>query len=555
MNKIIKMTKVELEAAFGFSSMLYDIKQNKKNLRKPLFTLVIIACVLPAYVLLFALVKMMYSVFASIGTPESVLALGVVATTGITFVFGLMYTFGALFNSKDLNMLLAMPVKADNIVASKLIYCVIIEYLFTLPVMLPFVYYYFSMFGAGVIGILYAVIMTLFLPVIPIALTAIVEILLIRLFGMRVSAEKVQTVFMFVGLFFGLGISFISQSFGKYNTSEISYVLLDKAALFNSISNGYFPSKYFAHALTNVNSINGLLFFLLFVLISAALFFLTIKVAGRYYITAVTSGNLITSAKVKKEKITDYTRGAMKPTNKAFAIFKYDMLIMLRTSIFMFNTIFIIPLLPIVFAVSFIMQGKELISKLQALVMNMGEISGVFYLMIILFMIGITACTSTSYSREGQGFWIDQIIPVTPKEQLLGRCLSSVIINSCLYIVCVIPVAIIVKWSFTYSLLLIISGMIFTLPPSIIGLIIDIIRPKLDWDDPAKAVKQNLNSFFNFIITLFIAGIFSAITYVLFMLTGKTMLILLILCVIALAISFLLTKLYYKQHNKHLSFK
>lgn len=555
MNKIFKMTKVQLEAAFGLSSMLYDIKQNKKNLRKPLLTLVLILLVAPAYALLFMLVKIMYESFGALGTPESVLAIGVVATAGITFVFGLMYTFGALFSSKDLDMLLAMPVKPEHIVASKLLYCIIIEYLFAIPVMFPFVFFYASMFSSGVLFILYALVMTLFMPMIPIALTAVLEMLLIRLFGMRVSAEKVQTVFMFVGLAFGLGVSFLSQSAGRYNGTELADMLADKAAMFSQISAGYFPSKFFASALSQSAGLSGFLYFLAFIAVSAAIFALALVIADKFYIGAVTSGNLTQAAKVTKGSFSGSDTTAMKPQSKAIAIFKYDMRIMLRTGIFMFNTIFIIPMLPIIFAVSMMMQGEGMTQALRAVVGSVGDISGVFYLMIILFMCGITATTSTTFSREGRGFWIQQVIPVSPKDQLLGRCLASVLINAALFVFCVVPVAIIVKWSVVYSAALIITGTILTLIPSLMGAIIDIIRPKLDWDDPAKAVKQNLNSMINFFITIIVAGLFAALSFVLYSAALSTAVIMAALIVITLAVSFLLTRIFYKQAQKHISFK
>ena len=45
---------------------------------------------------------------------------------------------------------------------------------------------------------------------------------------------------------------------------------------------------------------------------------------------------------------------------------------------------------------------------------------------------------------------------------------------------------------------LLFSGL-FSLPLCFIGLLIDVHRPKMNWDDPNQAVKQNLNSLLSFV--------------------------------------------------------
>ena len=44
------------------------------------------------------------------------------------------------------------------------------------------------------------------------------------------------------------------------------------------------------------------------------------------------------------------------------------------------------------------------------------------------------------------------------------------------------------------------------LPMNAIGLLIDIFRPKLDWDNEQKAVKQNLNSIITMLVAVIPAG-------------------------------------------------
>jgi ABC-2 type transport system permease protein len=47
-------------------------------------------------------------------------------------------------------------------------------------------------------------------------------------------------------------------------------------------------------------------------------------------------------------------------------------------------------------------------------------------------------------------------------------------------------------------------------------LIIDVLRPKLEWNDPQEAVKQNLNGFFSILLTFIALGCWGGLSILLF---------------------------------------
>ena len=66
----------------------------------------------------------------------------------------------------------------------------------------------------------------------------------------------------------------------------------------------------------------------------------------------------------------------------------------------------------------------------------------------------------------------------------------------------------VVKLDILIILLIIFLGLLGSIPMTQIGMIIDILRPMLDWNNPQKAMKQNLNVLIGMGVgTLYVGGL------------------------------------------------
>jgi ABC-2 type transport system permease protein len=171
----------------------------------------------------------------------------------IVLIFGLIVCLSALFGAKDLEMFLSFPIRSRLIVASKLAYLIVIEYIFVLPFMLPVLITYASLSAAGLVFWVGAVLMLLLMPIIPLSLVTVIEVLIVRLFSMRFNVEKIQTVFMFVFIAVMLAINFSTTRLASVAESDTQMQLLtamisDNQYLINALTKIYFPAKMFAVA-------------------------------------------------------------------------------------------------------------------------------------------------------------------------------------------------------------------------------------------------------------------------------------------------------------------
>ena len=116
-------------------------------------------------------------------------------------------------------------------------------------------------------------------------------------------------------------------------------------------------------------------------------------------------------------------------------------------------------------------------------------------ILIVVFMFfGSTACTTaTTFSREGKNIWLTCIVPVRPLDQMIGRGLSALCIQLLGIVFTLILLAFITPLTLGTVVVSLVLGTIGSFPLLAFGLIVDMMRPLLNWDNPQKAVKNNMN--------------------------------------------------------------
>ena len=124
---------------------------------------------------------------------------------------------------------------------------------------------------------------------------------------------------------------------------------------------------------------------------------------------------------------------------------------------------------------------------------------------IALFFVVTSAMSmipATTFSREGRYLWFPRTLPLTIDQILAGRILGAQVINVCGSLLSVIAFAVV----FRFPPLAVLSGCVLgvLLSTGFAGLltVLDLARPMLNWTNPVKAVKSNLNSIFALIMAV-----------------------------------------------------
>ncbi|MEE0932957.1 MAG: ABC transporter permease, partial [Clostridium sp.] len=99
--------------------------------------------------------------------------------------------------------------------------------------------------------------------------------------------------------------------------------------------------------------------------------------------------------------------------------------------------------------------------------------------------------TNSSISLEGNRLWILKSLPIEPKDIFKGKIITNLIITIPAAIVANIIFYIGLKFEIKYLILNVMISIVFAGISAVLGLIINLYFPKMDWTNPTTVVKQS----------------------------------------------------------------
>lgn len=522
MRETILLLKKDIIQFFPFILNYKEFFKNKKNLKKILFFILIASSVLLGFFTMTKMLESMYDAFASQGHEKHFLVL---ISTGYTFMlimFVLPYSISRLYYSKDTESLLCLPIKGKSIMMSKILFLSttfpFVIVFFVLPVMIRFakklensiIYYIFNIINLIAFGFIITSIMIL------------ICVLLMRVINKFPRARNMLQLFGLLAIFiFAISFQGLIQSSNLKSTAEMTGNMLKTYENINPILNYFYPLRMLADSLASGSDSlimkNTLINTALAVILLNSVVFLSFNV----WLKGVFSSK--SSPKVKVNKKTLSSLKSYKSKSTVLSIVKREIVCILKTPIYLFNIGMMSILMVVASCIPVYMSMKNMnisLSEINKIGEAINHIPVDFVnLLSIAFVIGIGigafltiggSSASSSITREGKNLWLMLVLPISGKEQVLGRMLASTIIS----IVGILPIIILISFLIKPSVFLIISlffGMLLSANLiSTYSLFIDILKPKLDWDNPQQAIKQNFNIILTMIIDImYIGGIVS----------------------------------------------
>lgn len=389
----------------------------------------------------------------------------------LIFILGIFETKTELFECKDNDLLLSMPIKPRDIVAARVLIVLVYNYIINAIVFIPAIVF-FCIFGDGFLGIIGGILIFLLLPIFATALASFVGYLVAEI-SRKIKFKNLITVIMtfaFLGVYFWLVAlfdnnieSFLESLMGTSQTLAQKYkflLFLGEAALMK-------PLSILAVAVVSIGA-GALAYFI----ISSA------------YIRIVTDRTGAKKA-VYKEK-------NLKKSSVILALTKKDMRHFFASPIYILNGAF--GLIMCVAAGVFALLKRDMIAALsEMLMLSPVALSaiGISLINVISATVIISAC---SLSIEGKNFWITKTIPINPRETLLSKalmqfiiCAPPIFLSSLFILIAVMPNPLL--W-IVYILAAQIANALF----SLMGILMNVAFPKFTYENEAQAVKQSLST-------------------------------------------------------------
>ena len=435
---------------------------------------------------------MMFNAFVQLGEPETMLALIVILSTLLTLVMSFFYVLSELFFSKDVLFVSSLPIPSRQLLWAKMLRIWLGEALIALAICLPVIVLYGIHAGKGVLYYLAGPVLSLFVPLIPIALITLISFVLIRASALWKHREKFTVV---------LSVAFLAAVvwFQMQWTSNIQSGSLDGAvyqlvqsqhAVFNMFTRIYPPAGWYANAL----SAGG------FSAVLAWLSFAVLNVGGAALVAWLLGGSYQQLAIRQSEALGHVSAVSKRKAGKQIArtplraLYRRETREIFSSPSYSLNCLSTGVVFPILFLVAFVGQ-KSNVGGLSELLPLLDTVPAPIILAVFTALFALSGtmnmAVGTSVSREGVRHEFFRTLPVAPEKLMLSKLLMGLTIG----MVSSLPTAVILSVVFPalipYTVIGWLCSMLFTLCTSLIGLMLDASHPKFGWKSETEAIKQN----------------------------------------------------------------
>ncbi|MEE1464657.1 MAG: ABC transporter permease [Clostridium sp.] len=510
MHKYLSLTRVLLKNSLG---MMSDGK-SRKALNTVLY-IVLAICMIPLSFTLYMMFDAAMTQLLPLQQEGAVLALGFHISSLVTFLFSIFLIPSIFYFSKDSETLLALPLPPQTILSAKFSVCLVYEYAFTLIVCVPLFLAYANHAQIGIVYILFAILLFMSLPIYPLVLSSIITMLLMRFVPFFKNRDRFNMIAGILSIVFAFTFSFLMNSSTMTNDPNALITMLVQGhnsliSLFSRI----FPAIPFAaNAVIDGDAVSLVIYLLI---TAAALGVLVLLGRWLYFKGAIGFSETKSSRKALSAK--DYSRVLRHSKVRTYLI--KEMRLLIRTPVYALNCIGMCLLMPIMLLVIFLTTDTD--TLLQQLPDITPYLDGKLpYAILAGMAIGflfsnLNLISATAISREGTNLSFMKYIPMTLKEQLHAKVLSGIlmsVVSMLLTMLCIyylLPI-----FPLFWYLLAAASSLITIVLGNYASLALDILHPKLVWEQEAAAVKQNMSGIVSMLAGMAMMVVTAALLFVL----------------------------------------
>ena len=396
----------------------------------------------------------------------------------------------SLFSAQDNDLLLSMPLQPAKILLARSLALYLIALFVQALVLLPALIVYF-IYGSFNLGVLVMALLTgLLLPLPTLALSILLGWLL-ALISSRLRRKNLVVVL--------LSVAALAAYFMGYSRliSAMEEMVQRGHQIAQAVQGAIPPAYHYGLALAE-GSVPSLLLFALFCVLPFALVMLLVAANYRRVLTTRRGAPKIA-----------YTGGGLKANSLMQALTIKEVRRFFASPIYMLNTgislLFMLGL-PIYLAID-----KSALNMFHQELGYLTPYLGAAAVGVLSMMAGSVFISSVSISLEGKALWIIQSLPVRPIQALLAKAAAHVVLTLPVSLIAGIILGVVFQldaFMFASCLLL---PLLFTVFSSLLGLVLNLRFPKLNWRNETEPVKQSMSPFLamtlGFLIALTLMGL------------------------------------------------
>lgn len=467
----------------------------------------------------------------------------------ILFAKSVFESLNVLYFSKDLKILLRMPIYPKDILHAKFFNMIISEYQMEVIMLgIPMIVYGI-LTKVNFLFYIYMFLVLLILPIIPILLTSLVIAIIMRFTNFIKNKNKVLYITIIISMFL---MGFVTMIFSNNQTISVSgfrNIILKTNGLAESIADYFILIKPIMNTLLNYDNIDGLKNLILYYLESIICYFIIIFIISKIYlkgaIGTTINSDKNTKCEFKELNLKDFES---KKISKTYIIKEWKTL--LRTPIFCIECVIMPLLYPICILaiVLFLMQfaklvGLDLIESFKSIVNSSLGISIFLIVGQVFYMLNFSSIIAIS--RDSNNAILIKFLPIDLYKQFKIKIRIRILINTLASLIVSIAFLIFTK-KLLFTFIIFLSLCFINVIGEKCKLLIDLQNPQMNWNSEYTMMKQNTNIMYELFYTFFISGCIFVISKIII----RSSIFLFTIFVITFLINFILSKYIDKKKAK-----
>ena len=410
----------------------------------------------------------------------------------VLFFLSIFETKSELFECKDNDILLALPIRSSDIVISRIFTVLSINYGITAVLMVP-VIISFCIWGGSPLGIVGGIILMLTVPLLATALASGAGYL-VAMISRKIKNKTLITIF---GSLLFLGVYFVVY-FGLL--SEFETFMENGEEMMGSLKANF----SFLGAIGSVALLSPLPLVIYLGAVAVGSF-VAVYLISRNYRRIVTESTG-SAKKVYKAREISRSSAFLALTRKELSRFFSSANYILNGAI---GALFAVAL-----AVFALIGGASLDASAVEIEGEIIDLTGILEpggIVALLFCFLMNTISASALSLEGENMWMLKSLPVSEKQVLLAKTVPHILVNAPLSSVCGLMMAIGLDVSPVYYVFYILTPFAANVMFAFLGLLLNVAFPKFSFINEAQVVKQSLAVFLTMMIgMLYSVGVFIA---------------------------------------------
>ena len=501
MDKVIKLTKIFLKNSFSNMDARMGISTKSKNK-------ILIYGILFLY---FAglIIFLGYNLLDGlIAIHQETIFVGMILFMifGLAIIQTIFSSINILYFTKDSEYLLPLPLKPYQIILARTNVMLIAEYVIIFLIgFIPLVMYGI-LTGAGIVYYLTMILSVILVPILPVLLISMLIMFIMSFARLTKNRNRFQLFATLLVLAIIIALSISTSGMKQDLTNEEMAQMVVQANGMIELVKGYVPTvDYLMEALTTNSLFTAIVEVLKTLGITIIGFIVYMLIAQKIYFKGLV-GNLFGGGASSSNKEINQKEYRNSKLYKSYVGKEFKN--MARNPVFLMQCLIPAILIPIIMVVvvytglnSDGMGLEQITQMVQQMPTNTFFIACII-LGVIQFFTMFIYISITAISRDGENAVFMKYIPVSLYKQYMYKIIPNIIMNIVTIIITLGMAEYLLNLPVITLIALFVVATIMGILQSIAMIIVDLKRPKLNWDSEYAVAKQNLNLVFPVLLAM-----------------------------------------------------